>query len=53
MYKRQAEEALDWLRSPQRLEGQREDLRSLRGRPGAVAALAHEVRGLLPKALAD
>ena len=48
-----AEEAISWLSSPERLAGQREDLRSLRGRPGAVAALAHEVRELLPKALAD
>ena len=48
-----AEEAADWLSSPERLAGQREDLRSLRGQPGAVAALASEVRSLLPKALAD
>jgi len=46
-------EALEWLRAPERLEGQREDLRRLRGQPGAVAALADEVRELLPRALSD
>ena len=48
-----AAEADDWLTSPSRLQGQRDDLRSLRGQPGAVAALADEVRSLLPRALAD
>ena len=48
-----AAEADDWLASPSRLQGQRDDLRSLRGQPGAVAALANEVRSLLPRALAD
>jgi lipid A disaccharide synthetase len=43
-----AEEALDWLEHPQRLEGVRADLRSLRGQPGAVAALSRLVRELLP-----
>jgi lipid A disaccharide synthetase len=43
-----AAEAADWLAHPQRLEGMREDLRSLRGQPGAVAALAGMVRELLP-----
>ena len=43
-----AQEAADWLDQPQRLEGMREDLRSLRGQPGAVAALAALVRQLLP-----
>ncbi|MCP9850896.1 glycosyl transferase [Cyanobium sp. Morenito 9A2] len=43
-----AAEAADWLEHPQRLEGVREDLRSLRGHPGAVAALARLVRELLP-----
>ena len=46
-----AEEAADWLAQPQRLEGMRDDLRSLRGRPGAVAALAGLVRELLPPGL--
>ncbi len=45
-----AQEAADWLDQPQRLEGMREDLRSLRGQPGAVAALAALVRQLLPAA---
>ncbi len=46
-----AQESADWLDSPERLRGQREDLRALRGRPGAIAALANEVRNLLPKVL--
>jgi lipid A disaccharide synthetase len=45
-----AEEAADWLAHPERLEGMRDDLRSLRGQPGAVAALAGMVRELLPAA---
>ena len=48
-----AAEAADWLAHPQRLEGMREDLRSLRGQPGAVAALAGMVRELLPPAPRD
>ena len=43
-----AEEAADWLNQPARLEGMRDDIRSLRGQPGAVAALAGMVRQLLP-----
>jgi lipid A disaccharide synthetase len=43
-----AAEAADWLDQPARLEGMRDDLRSLRGQPGAVAALAAMVRELLP-----
>jgi len=46
-----AVEASAWLASPERLQGQREDLQALRGEPGAVAALAEEVRTLLPRAL--
>ena len=46
-----AAEAADWLASPERLAGLRDDLRSLRGRPGAVAALAGLVTELLPAAL--
>ena len=42
--------AADWLEHPERLAGMRDDLRSLRGSPGAVAALATMVRGLLPPA---
>ncbi|WP_320673480.1 glycosyl transferase [Prochlorococcus sp. MIT 1341] len=44
-----AEEAAAWLASPERLSGQREDLRSLRGKPGAVKALTNEVCSFLPK----
>jgi lipid A disaccharide synthetase len=42
-----AEEAADWLGHPERLAGMRDDLRSLRGQPGAVAALAGMVQELL------
>ncbi|MFM8258294.1 MAG: glycosyl transferase [Vulcanococcus sp.] len=45
-----AAEAADWLAEPLRLQGMRNDLRSLRGQPGAVAALAAMVRDLLPPA---
>ncbi len=48
-----AREAESWLTKPDRLQGQRDDLRSLRGQPGAVRALAEEVQGLLPLALSD
>ena len=46
-------EAESWLATPERLQGQRDDLRGLRGEPGAVRALAEEVQGLLPLALSD
>ena len=46
-------EAESWLATPERLKGQRDDLRGLRGEPGAVRALAEEVQGLLPLALSD
>ena len=42
-----AKEAAQWLNSPTRLLGQKEDLRSLRGQPGAVEAMAEEVIKLL------
>ena len=45
-----ADEAADWLAQPARLAGMRDDLRSLRGQPGAVAALAELVKALLPPA---
>ncbi len=48
-----AAEAADWLAEPQRLAGMRDDLRSLRGQPGAVASLAAMVRELLPAAGPD
>ena len=43
-----AQEAADWLASPGRLAGLRDDLRSFRGQPGAVASLAAMVEELLP-----
>jgi hypothetical protein len=46
-----ATEAIEWLSSPERLAGQRDDLQALRGEPGAVMALAAEVRDLLPRTL--
>ena len=46
-------EASDWLDSPERLAGQQQDLQALRGDPGAVAALAAEVRELLPRELSS
>ena len=46
-----ATEADAWLASPERLAGQRQDLQALRGEPGAVEALASEVRDLLPRSL--
>ena len=46
-----AHEAADWLASGQRLEGMRADLRSLRGPPGAVSAMADMVEELLPSSL--
>lgn len=45
-----AAEAADWLASPARLAGMRDDLRSLRGQPGAVAALARMVQRQLTAA---
>ncbi|QEY33542.1 glycosyl transferase [Synechococcus sp. RSCCF101] len=47
-----AAEADDWLSAPARLQGMRDDLRSLRGQPGAVAALRQMVLELLPPAAA-
>ncbi|MFY8148514.1 MAG: glycosyl transferase [Prochlorococcaceae cyanobacterium] len=43
-----AAEAADWLAHPDRLAGMHDDLRSLRGQPGAVASLAELVCALLP-----
>jgi len=42
-----ANEANDWLNSPKRLEGQREDLRSLRGKPGAIKLMVKEIINLI------
>jgi len=44
-------EAAEWITSPNRLKGQKEDLQSLRGKPGAVEAMTKEVLSLLPKSL--
>ena len=44
-----AKETLQWLQSPERLKGQREDLRSLRGNAGAVERLSTEIIKLLPQ----
>ena len=43
-------EVCQWLAEPARLEAMADDLRSLRGRPGAVAAVAALVCQLLPPA---
>ncbi len=42
-----ANEAKGWLDSPERLKGQKDDLQSLRGKPGAIKALASEIKDLL------
>jgi hypothetical protein len=47
-----AAEAADWLDHPQTLKAIREELRGLRGQPGALASLAEMVRDLLPVDLA-
>ncbi|ABX07998.1 cyanobacteria-specific protein lipid A disaccharide synthetase-like protein [Prochlorococcus marinus str. MIT 9211] len=44
-----AQEAFDWLQSPNRLEGQKEDLRSLRGQPGATKRMTKEIINLISK----
>ena len=43
-----ATEAAQWLRQPEKLAVMRENLRSLRGRPGAVQSLAEMVVDLVP-----
>ena len=42
-------EAEQWLKSTERLQGQKEDLQNLRGGPGAIEALSKEILSLLPK----
>ncbi len=42
-----ANEANEWLNSPRRLQGQREDLRSLRGKAGAIKLMAKEIINLI------
>ena len=44
-----ADEAMQWLTSKDRLMGQKEDLRSLRGQAGAIEAMTNELIDLLPK----
>jgi len=47
-----AAEAADWLAHPERLAEMRQELRGLRGEPGALDSLARMVRELLPADLA-
>ncbi len=42
-----ANEAHDWITSPKRLQGQKEDLRSLRGNPGAINLMVKEIIDLI------
>ena len=42
-----AEEAVDWLNSPARLSGQKEDLQSLRGNKGATKKFCKQIINLL------
>ena len=42
-----AQEAIDWLNSPSRLYGQREDLKALRGSKGATKKFCQEIINLL------
>ena len=42
-----ANEANDWMSSPQRLKGQKEDLKSLRGNPGAIGLMVKEIIDLI------
>jgi len=42
-----AEEAIDWLHSPSRLSGQKEDLQALRGNKGATQKFCQEIINLL------
>ena len=42
-----AQEAIDWLNSPTRLTGQKEDLKALRGQKGATNKFCKEIINLL------
>ena len=42
-----AEETIDWLNSPARLHGQKEDLQLLRGSKGAVKKFCYQIINLL------
>ena len=44
-----AKEANDWLSSPHRLRGQKEDLKALRGKSGAIELMVKEIINLLSK----
>ena len=44
-----AEETIDWLNSPSRLSGQKEDLQALRGLKGATKKFCQEIINLLEK----
>ena len=46
-----AKETIEWLKSPERLKGQKDDLRSLRGKPGAINAMSKMIINLLPKSI--
>ena len=46
-------EALQWIDSPARLQGQKEDLLNIRGQPGAVELLTKEIIELIPRVLRD
>ncbi len=48
-----ANEASQWLKAPERLQGQTNDLRSLRGQPGATRKMAEEIFKLLPKTITE
>ncbi len=48
-----AKEAFEWISSPERLKGQKEDLRSLRGQPGAAERMAVEIINLIPKSFVN
>ncbi len=45
--KKIAEEACYWINSPEKLKRQKEDLRSLRGKQGAVLSLSREIINLI------
>ncbi len=48
-----AREAEEWINSPTRLEGQKEDLMSLRGKPGAIKLMIKEINYLIDKLLIE
>ena len=42
-----AKEAMEWMNSKERLLGQKEDLRALRGKPGAIECMSKEIIKLI------